>query len=196
MKSRSLSDLIAWSLVLLAAIVMPVQAASYLSVTEAKKLMFPAAERFVAVPSSSLRQWQDQLSKRLDEDVRIRHIKLWEARQGDKLLGYFASDSAIGRDELFDYAVSFDTDAVVLQVEILNYKEAHGQEVHDHKPWRRQFIGKSADSALQLDSDISNISGATLSCSHLADGIRTLTRLLKTGLGGSFTVPPSTSGPK
>ena len=148
--------------------------------------MFPEADRFISIPQASLRQWQEKLTRILDADVRIRHLKLWEVRKGDQLIGYFATDSAIGRDDYFDYAVSLDTEAVIRQVEILNYKEAHGQEVHDHTPWRKEYIGKNADSALELETDIRNISGATLSCSHLTDNIRTLTRLLKTGMGGTF----------
>lgn len=189
MSRRPLSELVAWSLLPAAAIVMPAHAVTYLSVPQAQKLMFPEAERFVSVPAAALRQWQELLAKKLDEDVRIRHIRLWEARRGEELLGYFATDSTKGRDEFFDYAVSFDTAAVIRQVEILNYVEAHGQEVHDHKPWRRQFIGKNAASTLQLESDISNISGATLSCSHITDSIRILTRLLATGLERSQQNP-------
>ncbi len=182
MSRRPLSELIAWSLLPAAALVVPAHAVTYLSETQARQLLFPEADRYVSVPADSLRQWQEKLARELDEDVRIRHVKLWEARRGNELLGYFITDAARGRDDFFDYAISFDANAVIRQVEILNYKEAHGQEVHDHKPWRRQFIGKNADSTLQLDADISNISGATLSCSHLTDNIRTLAHLLKTGL--------------
>ena len=37
---------------------------------------------------------------------------------------------------------------------------------------KAQFLGKSAKSALRVGDDINNISGATLSCTHLTDGIR------------------------
>ena len=40
--------------------------------------------------------------------------------------------------------------------------------------WRDQFVGKTVKSPLQVDSDIGNISGATLSVRHLTDGIRRL----------------------
>ncbi len=192
MSRKPLSDLIAWSLLPLAAIVVPAHAATYMSVSQAQKLMFPEADRFVSVPKKSLQQWQEQLARRLDADVRIRHLKLWEARgRNDKLLGYFASDATLGRDHYFDYAVSFDSAAVIRQVEILKYVEAQGHEVHDHTPWRKQFAGKDANSALTLETDIRNISGATLSCEHLTNSLRMLTRLLKTGTGGSFTLPSS-----
>jgi hypothetical protein len=182
MSRRPLSDLLSWSLLPAAAIVMPVHAATYLSVTQAQKLMFPQADSFVAVADATLGKWQEALAKRLDDDVRVRRLKFW-------LLGYVATDAVIGKFELFDFAVAFGPDAVIRQIEVLNYLENHGMEVHDDPEWRKQFTGKNADAAFSLESDIRTISGATLSCSHLSDGIRTLTRLLKTGLGGSFKSP-------
>ena len=38
--------------------------------------------------------------------------------------------------------------------------------------WRRQFVGKTADAALRVGEDIANISGATLSCTHVTEGVR------------------------
>jgi len=38
--------------------------------------------------------------------------------------------------------------------------------------WRNQFAGKTETSPLRVGDDVSNISGATLSCSHVADGVR------------------------
>ena len=38
--------------------------------------------------------------------------------------------------------------------------------------WRKQFVGKGAASAIKVGEDIANISGATLSCTHVTDGVR------------------------
>ena len=38
--------------------------------------------------------------------------------------------------------------------------------------WREQFVGKKAGDQLELDKDVRNISGATLSCQHVTEGIR------------------------
>jgi len=43
-------------------------------------------------------------------------------------------------------------------------------------PWRKQFLGKTARDPVALNQDIKNISGATLSCRHLTEGVN---RLLK-----------------
>jgi hypothetical protein len=37
---------------------------------------------------------------------------------------------------------------------------------------RKQFAGKTAAAPLKLERDIRNISGATLSCRHIADGVK------------------------
>ena len=69
-----------------------------------------------------------------------------------------------------------DATGVVRQLEILDYHESYGGEVH-LPAWRRQFVGKKHGSPVELDKDIKNISGATLSCSHVTEGVR---RLLST----------------
>jgi hypothetical protein len=43
--------------------------------------------------------------------------------------------------------------------------------------WRNQFAGKTAADAVALDRDIRNISGATLSCRHLTEGVHRLLQL-------------------
>jgi Na+-transporting NADH:ubiquinone oxidoreductase subunit NqrC len=58
-------------------------------------------------------------------------------------------------------------------IEILEYRETYGGEIRNPN-WRRQFVGKRPGSQLQLDKDIKNISGATLSSRHVTDGVRRL----------------------
>jgi len=42
--------------------------------------------------------------------------------------------------------------------------------------WREQFLGRGAYEHLKLDQQIKNISGATLSCKHITDGVNRLTQ--------------------
>jgi uncharacterized protein with FMN-binding domain len=67
--------------------------------------------------------------------------------------------------------VSIGANGAVKQIEILQYTESYGCEVREAS-WRAQFVGKSAHSALQLNGDIKNISGATLSSKHITDGVK------------------------
>jgi Na+-transporting NADH:ubiquinone oxidoreductase subunit NqrC len=59
----------------------------------------------------------------------------------------------------------------VRRVDILNYRESYGGEVHDAN-WLAQFVGKSNSNEVRVNSDIRNISGATLSSTHLTEGVK------------------------
>ena len=89
------------------------------------------------------------------------------------MLGRVIVDSVVGKFEQIDYAVSVDGAGKVLGVEILTYREGHGAEVR-LPAWRNQFVGKTAADPVRIGSDISNISGATLSCTHITDGVHRL----------------------
>lgn len=100
-------------------------------------------------------------------------LRTIEARQGDVVLGRVIVDSVVGKFEQIDYAVALDAAGKVLGVEILTYREGHGAEVR-LPAWRNQFVGKTVADPVRIGSDISNISGATLSCTHITDGVHRL----------------------
>ena len=50
--------------------------------------------------------------------------------------------------------------------------------------WRAQFVGKNANSPLQLNVDIKNISGATLSSKHITDGVKRILQKYASSLKG------------
>jgi Na+-translocating ferredoxin:NAD+ oxidoreductase subunit G len=68
--------------------------------------------------------------------------------------------------------VAISPEGKVLGVEILEYREMYGYEIRSPK-WRERFVGKDSNSRLRLnEGDIYNISGATLSCRHVTEGIK------------------------
>ena len=100
-------------------------------------------------------------------------VRTIEARQGDTVLGRVIVDSVLGKFEQIDYAAALDAGGKVLAIEILTYREGHGAEVR-LPAWRNQFVGKTAADPVRIGADIANISGATLSCTHITDGVRRL----------------------
>jgi Na+-transporting NADH:ubiquinone oxidoreductase subunit NqrC len=154
------------------AVCAPAFATQYLSVEQAQKLMFPDASAFreqnVAL---SLAQMQ-QVEKLAGLPARSVNWRVFGAYKGDALLGFMVLDDVIGKFELISYAVGLNADATVRQVEVLTYRESHGGEIRT-PAWRKQFVGKSAaGGGLAIGEGIANISGATLSCTHLTDGVR------------------------
>lgn len=138
-------------------------AVNYLSPEQAAQLMFPDADRFDA--------------QTLPAEPGRRPLGLRVARKAGAVLGYVVLDEVIGKVELISYAVGIATDGSVRQVEILAYRESHGGEIR-LPAWRRQFIGKKAAAPLRVGDDIASISGATLSCTHVTDGVRRIVATL------------------
>ena len=106
-----------------------------------------------------------------------RRERVWRVSPG----GWFIVDQVLGKHELITYALGIDPQGRARGIEILEYRESHGGEVRD-AAWRAQFAGKSAADQLQLDRDIRNISGATLSCRHITDGVKRLLKLYESEL--------------
>jgi Na+-translocating ferredoxin:NAD+ oxidoreductase RnfG subunit len=167
------------TLIPLAALVPAVTTATdYLSIAQAQKLMFPDADGFV-VHDLRLDDAQRQALARLaGVPLPAAQWQVQAARRNGHDIGYLLVDHVIGKFEMIDYAVAFNSDGSVHQVEILSYRESHGYEVR-LPAWRRQFAGKNIRAPLHVGTDIANISGATLSCTHLTDGIRRAVALLR-----------------
>ncbi|KAB0581402.1 FMN-binding protein [Ideonella dechloratans] len=145
-------------------------AVDYLSADQAAQLIFPEADHW---DSSTLALDAAQLQA-LDAAGAKGRSARWElrtARKAGALLGWVLLDNVVGKYELISYAVGLDREGAIRGVEILSYRESHGSEIR-LPAWRKQFVGKNASAPLRVGSDIANISGATLSCSHVTDGIR------------------------
>lgn len=145
-------------------------AVDYMSAEQAQKLMFPQADAFelrdLPLDAALARQLADAGVK-----PQVPRLQVRMARQGGATQGFVVVDEVIGKFERITYAVGVSADGSVRQVEVLSYRESHGHEIR-LPAWRKQFVGKTAASALQVGEDIANISGATLSCTHVTEGVR------------------------
>jgi Na+-translocating ferredoxin:NAD+ oxidoreductase RnfG subunit len=151
-------------------------AVDYLSAEQAAKLMFPDADHF---ESRDITLDAAQMQKLAAQGVSARSAR-WQVRvaqRGGAALGYVVADEVIGKFELIGYAVGIGVDGAVKQVEILSYRESHGHEIR-LPAWRKQFVGKTVGSPLHVGEDIANISGATLSCTHVTDGVKRIVAVL------------------
>ena len=140
----------------------------YMNVEQAQRAIFPGAG-FIASPVTLNAEQKDAIQQRADVKVQSSDLKVWKVSDG----GWFLLDQVLGKHELITYAVGINANGSVRGVEILEYLEAYGFQIRDAS-WRGQFAGKKASDRLKLDQDIRNISGATLSCRHVTDGIKRL----------------------
>lgn len=148
-------------------------AMQYLSVEQAQKILFSSATHYAPVKYTLSPEQKRAVEQASDVRVRNPELSAWRVSAGGQPLGWFVVDEVLGKHEFITYAVAIGTDGAVHGIEILDYRETHGGQIRE-AAWRAQFAGKTGDAPLRLDNDIANISGATLSCKHIADGVRRL----------------------
>ncbi|MFL6718085.1 MAG: FMN-binding protein [Burkholderiaceae bacterium] len=156
-------------------------AAQYLTAQQAQALIFPDATAF---KDASLQLTADQMraiESSAGLPARSAAWRVVSAWQGDRLLGHMVLDDVIGKFELISYAVGLAPDATVMQVEILAYRESHGFEIRN-AAWRKQFVGKTAADKVAVGDNIANISGATLSSTHVTEGVRRIVAMAQVAL--------------
>src|SRR3981081_4668090 len=145
-----------WAWIPVAVISTSAYATTYLTVEQAQRTIFPG----VSLPATG-------------------QPGIWRTSSG----GSFIVDRGVGKHEFITVAVGINANGTVKQIEILECRESYGYEVRD-SAWRAQFAGKSANSPLQLNVDIKNISGATLSSKHVTDGVKRIFEKYETSLKG------------
>lgn len=153
-----------------------VNATVYRTVEQVKSSAFPEATKFVQADVNLSDAQAKAIEKQSGVRVRNNQQKVWLAMAQDKKIGWVIIDEVIGKHEFITYSMALNPNGSVRLLEVMDYRETHGGQVRD-PDWLKQFIGKMVGAKLKLDEDVTNISGATLSCKHIADGVK---RLLST----------------
>ena len=165
-----------WSRILLsAAILAPIPyvayAEVYLTENQAAEILFPGVQlqsSWVILTPQEIKTIEKNSGKKWSSS----RVRVWWGPQKEALI----IDHVLGKHEVIAYAVAVTPDGKIKGIEIMEYRETYGYQIRESE-WRQKFVGKSGNDPLQLDKDIPNISGATISCSHITDGVR---RVLKT----------------
>jgi len=142
----------------------------YMSQDQAARLIFPGVDLKLRTVFLGDQQMKTIESKS-DEAVRNKNLQVFVGPQKQAVF----IDQVVGKHEFITIGVGIDSSSKVAGVEIIEYRETYGQQVRN-EAWRKQFVGKDSHAAIQVGKDIKNISGATLSSSHVAAGVRRLLR--------------------
>lgn len=162
-----------------ASFALPIQVAfakNYLTIEQAQKILWPE-QQLTPAPVTLTNAQAELIEDLADIRVRNHHINSWRSADG----GWFIVDQVIGKHENIDLAIAISSTGKVMGIEVLTYRETYGDQIR-HPKWRAQFHGTDSSEFLKLDKQISNISGATLSCRHVTDGINRLNHTWSTVL--------------
>jgi H+/Na+-translocating ferredoxin:NAD+ oxidoreductase subunit G len=146
----------------------------YLSEAEAPAAVFPRATSFTRTVVPSTPELRDKVQVLLGTS----RPSLWEpeyvvytAQQRDTLLGYGVIVEEIGKHRPITFIVSVQASGHVAEVAVMVYREPYGGQVH-HARFLTQYAGKTLRNPLLPYRDIRNITGATLSCYSIGQGVR------------------------
>lgn len=139
-------------------------AKEYLTVEQAQKALFPGVSMTPMEVVASEGQ-----------------PKIWKADRE----GWFIVDRALGKHEYIIYAVALNPKGEIKGVEVLIYRESYGQQVKE-ATWLKQFHNLGPKDSIEFLGNIKNISGATLSCKHLTEGVKKILSLYNERLSQHF----------
>jgi Na+-translocating ferredoxin:NAD+ oxidoreductase RnfG subunit len=169
MRSRDWNRILAG--LLIAPVPFVVHAETYLNELQAAKVLFPDVRlepRWMDLTPAEAKSIQKAAGVRVSDP----HVRIYWGPSKEAVV----IDRVIGKHDYITYAVGITPDGKVQGIEILDYRETYGSQVREPS-WRKQFVGKTATDPLNIDKDIQNISGATLSSAHITNGVR---RVLQT----------------
>ena len=124
---------------------------------------------------------EKQLGRRIDEDS-VDVTLVYNAK--DALVGYAVVTEEIGKYRPITFMVGVTPQLTVRDVAVLVYRESRGGEVK-RKRFLSQYRGKSAKDPIDVDRDIINISGATISVRSLNAGVKRVLAELTAVYGGA-----------
>ena len=158
-------------------------ATTFMDIAQARKLLLPQAASFQLLPLALDAEATAAIAQAAGTRVPLGYKPAaWAGldAQGQRV-GFVLADQVVGKYELIDYAAGFAPDGTATQVEVLAYRESHGAEIRN-LAWRQQFAGRKGPAQLRFGDDIRNISGATLSCQHVTEGVQRLAAIVQTRL--------------
>ncbi len=93
------------------------------------------------------------------------------AEKDGQKTGVAIIDDEPGKWGAVEFIIAMDLKGAVSRVEVLSYEEKRGQPIARHS-FLSQFEGKTSKSPLQIEKDITGISGATISSTSAAFAVK------------------------
>jgi Na+-translocating ferredoxin:NAD+ oxidoreductase RnfG subunit len=133
----------------------PSAARSYWSRAELLKEMFSTSQRV---------DWVELTAEEATAALGAAHKKtvVYIARTGDVVDGFAIIEDVQGQHEPITFGVQVDTTGHIRRVEVMEYREAYGEEIRDPR-FLRQLQGKTLSDAIKPGVDVDGITGATIS---------------------------------
>lgn len=150
---------------------LPAAAETFLTEAQALKLVFPKSESVAAESRTLTASQREQLEQASRLHFPEKGYRFFLGRTKGQVDGYALIVNEIGKHEYITFIVGVSAKGEVTEVAVMDFRESRGGEVREPR-FVRQFRGKKASDAVQVDRDVVNYTGATLSSHALARGVK------------------------
>ncbi len=143
----------------------------YFTEDDAAKVMFPESDliRKEILPLNADKKTlvQERIGWKFPEES----FTVYIGETKGQVDGYAIVQNTIGKHRPITYMVGVDPEGEVTNFEVLIYREARGNEIKT-KRFNYQYQGKDVRDPIRINSDIINISGATMSVRSASAGVK------------------------
>ena len=138
---------------------------------EALKIVFPRAQKIDSELRTLTPEQRDTLQKKSGLRFPEREYKWFTASKDGSVTGRALALNEIGKHEYITFMTALTPAGKVSDVVVMEYRESRGGEVREQR-FLRQFRGKKSSDPIQVNRDIVNYTGATLSSHAIARGVK------------------------
>ncbi len=143
----------------------------YLTREEATRLAFGLSATVSEERRALSPQVRTAIERRLGRPVPEEAFTFYVGRSADSTQGYGVVLEEMGKHEPITFFVAITPDGHVKDALVLEYRESRGGEVRQNG-FLKQYVGKTSQDPMELDQDITPMTGATISARAISDGVK------------------------
>ncbi|MBI2166917.1 MAG: FMN-binding protein [Candidatus Omnitrophica bacterium] len=143
----------------------------YLTPEEALEKAFAGADRIEKEVIRLSPEAEARVARAVGHPLYEREFVLYRGIKAGNLLGTAMMGEELGKFRPITSMTVVGPDGKVQDVKVLVYRESHGSDVR-RKRFLYQYFGKGRDDPIQINQDITSISGATISVRSMNAQVR------------------------
>ena len=146
-------------------------AETYLTEQQALKIVLSKSETIDREVHSLSDAQRAQLQEKTGLRFPEKQFLFFVGKSKGKVDGYAVTMNEIGKHEFITFIVGMNPKSEVSDCAVMEFRESRGWEVREQR-FLRQFRGKKRGDPIQVNRDIVNYTGATLSSHAIARGVK------------------------
>ena len=143
----------------------------YLTPEEALEKTFAGADRIEREVIRLGPEAEERVARAVGHPLHERKFVLYRGIKAGNLLGTAMMGEELGKFRSITSMTVVGPDGKVQDVKVLVYRESHGNDVR-RKRFLYQYLGKGREDPIQINQDITSISGATISVRSMNAQVR------------------------